>query len=437
MISLPNAAQFSIDILFTVVIVALLTYATFYYITAFGTLLLHKHAPAARRLSRFPSVSVIVPMHNEETIVASTLQAISMTDYPSSKLEVIVVDDASTDDTARLLDRYVGSFPFSFKVLHRDSRLGRGKAGAVNDGILASAGDVVVIFDGDHRPEPQCIRLLVARLEESGPTVGAVQGRTVYINEDENFITKVVAKVRDAGFMVYLEASAAFGLPIYAAGSTTAFRREVFRDVGLFTEGCVTEDTDLSTRLYLHGLRVIPEVSAKSYEEAVNKFSAIRTRTYRWARGHDGVFFKYWREVLRSKYLSRNDKLYLELYLAYYAIPALTMIGMAIYGVSFFVPLHAFLIDWPGYSWLAFSVFYFAYCFLAIPAFYAVGLYLTKRPFRDLFFIGFHILNAFIDVWVCTKALVDEVVGREYVWAKTPRSGVITKKEPMDWLTQT
>jgi 1,2-diacylglycerol 3-beta-glucosyltransferase len=437
LISLQGAAQLSIDVLFTVVIVALLTYATFYYATAFGTLLLHKQAKPARLLSHFPSVSVIFPMHNEERIVASTLQAVSMTDYPSSKLEVIVVDDASTDGTAMLLDGLVGSFPFSFKVIHRDSSLGRGKAGAVNDGILASAGDVVVIFDGDHRPEPQCIRRLVSRLEESGPMVGAVQGRTVYINEDENFITKVVAKVRDAGFMVYLEASAAFGLPIYAAGSTTAFRREVFREVGLFTEGCVTEDTDLSTRLYLHGLRVIPEVDAKSYEEAVNKFSAIRTRTYRWARGHDGVFFKYWRGVLRSEYLSRKDKLYLELYLAYYAIPALTMMGIGIYAVSFFVPLDAFLIDWPGYSWLAFSVFYFAYCFLAIPVFYAVGLYLTKRPLRDLSFIAFHILNAFVDVWVCSKALVDEVLGREYVWAKTPRSGVITKKEPMDWLTQT
>jgi cellulose synthase/poly-beta-1,6-N-acetylglucosamine synthase-like glycosyltransferase len=437
LISLAGAAQFSIDLLFTTVILALLIYATFYYLTAFGTLLLHKPESAARPLSNYPSVSVIIPMHNEELTVASTLQAVSMADYPSSKLEVIVVDDASTDDTASLLDGLVGSFPFSFKVIHRDSKLGRGKAGAVNDGILASAGDVVVMFDGDHRPEPQCIRLLVARLEESGPKVGAVQGRTVYINEDENFITKVVSKVRDAGFMVYLEAAAAFGLPIYVAGSTTAFRREVFREVGLFTEGCITEDTDLSTRLYLRGLRVIPEIEAKSYEEAVNKFSAIRTRTYRWSRGHDGVLFKYWKEVLKSEYLPRKDKLYLELYLAYYAIPALTLMGIGIFALSFFIPLHAFFIDWSGSSWLVFSVFYFAYCFLAIPAFYAVGLYLAKRPYRDLLYIVFHIVNAFIDLWVCTKALVDETLGRKYVWVKTPRSGVITKKEPMDWLTQT
>ncbi len=426
-LTVGGVLQWIIDLLFTVSMLTIMAYATLYWTEAIAGRFGRQKIPVMTKMTgEHPTVSIMFPMHNEGPVVASTLETTLKINYPMDKIEIIAIDDNSTDNTGLLLDEYARKYPNIITVIHRGADKKRGKPAALNDALKVARGEVMVIFDADHKPEPDSVRLLVNRLMSSGPEVGAIQGRTSYINENENMMTKVISKDRDAGLFCYLKALDVLNLPIYAAGSTIAIRREVFSRVGLWDDQSVTEDTEFSTRMYLNGYKIKSEPMARSFEEAVNNFSALRKRTYRWARGHDNVLFRYLWKVLRSKYFTRVQKIYMMLHLFFYAAPTVTMMGMALYCISFAMPLNAFFISWAFNDWIIFTVFYFVYCFFSIFAFYGVGLKLAGKKVRDMWTFFIYILLAFVNVWVCTKAFLDEVVGKEYVWAKTPRSGVST-----------
>ncbi len=419
------ASSFLIDLFFTFSLVTLVIYASLYYIMSFGALK-RKKGILPPLLTDYPSVSIIIPMHNEELVVPTTMEALSLIDYPNLKAEIIIVEDRSTDNTPELLKKYVNNFPFKLKIIYREENQRMGKAAALNDGINASVGDVLVFFDADHKPDVNCVKLLAFKLVNSGPKVAAVQGVTHYLNENENICTKIVALNRDPGFAVYLEA----GKCLFVAGSTLAIKREVLNKVGLFNENSVTEDTDLSVRLYLNGFKIVSESSAFSLEEAVNNFKAMRTRTYRWSRGHDRVLLDYWKKVLESK-LPKASKIYLEFYLAYFLIPVVTFFSGILFLLSILLvfPMKAFFINWTTIPWLIFSIFYFLYCFLSIPTFYWVGIKLTGRRLRGIFVFLFDVLYAFVNIWVCTRAFFDELFKRKYLWVKTPRSETFYKNK--------
>jgi cellulose synthase/poly-beta-1,6-N-acetylglucosamine synthase-like glycosyltransferase len=111
--------------------------------------------------------------------------------YPESKLEVIVIDDASTDNTGKIAEEYAKSSR-NIKVLYRDKTIGRkGKAAALNAALKQATGEIVLCFDADYLPNKNIVEKLVEKF--SDPKVGAVQGRPVVINEPLNVVTRLVA----------------------------------------------------------------------------------------------------------------------------------------------------------------------------------------------------------------------------------------------------
>ncbi|MHC1586636.1 MAG: hypothetical protein ACXQTV_03735, partial [Candidatus Hecatellaceae archaeon] len=116
------------------------------------------------------------------------------------------------------------------------------------------------------------------------------------------------------------------------------------------------------------------------------------------------------------------------IFLAYYTIPTIILVGMILYGLSFVYPLRAFLINWTLESWLIFTLYYLIFTLSSILTMMAVGMILRRRSLKDLWVYGYMILIAPMNIIICTKALLDLALKRPYVWAKTPRSGVITAR---------
>ena len=94
-----------------------------------------------------PAVTILIPAHNEEKVIGRLLQRIVELTYPKDKLQVVVINDASTDQTGAIAEDYGKIYPF-MEVLNRDkSNGGKGKSSAMNDGFRKSTGDIVLCFD--------------------------------------------------------------------------------------------------------------------------------------------------------------------------------------------------------------------------------------------------------------------------------------------------
>ena len=136
-----------------------------------------------------PSISIIVPVKDEEKVVERLLNALAEIAYPSDKLEVIIVEDCSTDDSFNICRRFAQNSNLNLKIFHRE--LCNGKPSALNFGVKHAKGDIIGILDADSIPAPDILLNLTKYFED--PEVAAVQGRTSSINFGQNMLTKFIS----------------------------------------------------------------------------------------------------------------------------------------------------------------------------------------------------------------------------------------------------
>jgi cellulose synthase/poly-beta-1,6-N-acetylglucosamine synthase-like glycosyltransferase len=272
-----------------------------------------------------PTVSILIPARDEEKVIGRLLQRMTELTYPRDKLQVITIDDASSDSTGQIAEEVSKRYSF-IEVLHRDiENGGKGKASAMNSGLERSTGEIVLCFDADYYPQRDIVEKLAK--EFADPAVGAVQGRPVVLNEAQNVVTRLVTLERIGGYRVDQEARDNLGLIPQFGGTVGGFRRSVLEKIGGFDESMLTEDTDLTFQVYLEGFKVRYVGDAECYEEAVDNWRAYWRQRHRWARGHMQVCFKHTSRVLRSKKLNTKEKIDGLLLLHVYFMPVLTLIS--------------------------------------------------------------------------------------------------------------
>jgi 1,2-diacylglycerol 3-beta-glucosyltransferase len=358
-----------------------------------------------------PNVSVLVACHNEELVVQSLVRGLAALHYPRARLEIILVDDGSTDRTGELLDRLTAG-QRHMTVLHRPAGAGGGKSGALNAGLALARGDVLVVFDADHIPRRDAVNRLARHFQD--PRVGAVQGRCVVRNSVQSRLARSVAIDYFSGYLVNeYGRQALFGLPAYG-GANCAVRATTLRRLGGWNPDTVTEDTDLTLRIVLLGERVVYDISAVDTEEGATTLRRFVRQRYRWARGHQQVWRDYRWSVWRSRHLSLLGKLETTMFLLVYHVPVLcaatlVLTALRVFGVGPHVTVFELL---P----LAALMFAGPFCELA------VGLLVGRAPRRAAWSIAWMTPIFVVFMVVCAKAWVDGVLGRPYTWVKTSRS---------------
>jgi len=221
-----------------------------------------------------PTVSILIPAHNEERVIGRLLQRLTELLYPKDKTQVIVIDDASTDSTGKIADEYSEKYSY-ITALHRNKREGgRGKAPALNAGFKCSHGEIIICFDADYYPQRDILEKLTR--EFADPKVGAVQGRVMVLNEPQNVVTRLVALERIGGYRIDQEARDSLGLIPQFGGTVGGFRRSLLEQLGGWDESVLAEDTDLTFSVYLKGYKVRYVNDAESYEEAVENWHDYR-----------------------------------------------------------------------------------------------------------------------------------------------------------------
>lgn len=357
-----------------------------------------------------PDVSVVVALKNEISVIAHLLEALDGLEYPSEHLQIILVDDASQDGTGEYLDSHITG---AMRVLHRRAGAGGGKSGALNAAIEHMTGEIVIVFDADHRPANDIIRRHVRHYMD--PTVAAVQGRCRIGNPDEGAIAGAISLEYEAGYLVNeYGRQAIFGLPAYGGANCSVRATSLIRHGG-WNPTSHTEDTDLTMRLVLAGEHIRYDVSAVDVEEAVTTFANYWRQRYRWARGHQKVLRDYWRIAARTPHLTRLQRIETLAFLGIYHTPVVafgaTVLGLAaIFGVVAPESIPGGYIFWP-------------LLFLGPLAELGAAMLLAgvnrRRALGLLWFVPLYALSMLI----ATKAWIDGIFGRRYTWVKTARTG--------------
>jgi len=236
----------------------------------------------------WPFVSIIVPAYNEELTAAATIRHLLEQDYPA--FEIVFVNDGSTDQTYQNVSTAFGQEP-RVRIL---TKLNGGKAAALNEGIAAARGQVLVCIDADTRLLPDAVSKLVKRMlttPPDGKRIGAVAGN-VKVGNERNLLTKWQSIEYTTAQNFDRRAFDLVNGITVVPGAIGAFRKEAIAAAGGFTSDTLAEDCDLTIRIIRAGFRVVNCTDAIALTEAPETLRQFMKQRFRWSFGVMQAFWK-------------------------------------------------------------------------------------------------------------------------------------------------
>ncbi|MEU1749160.1 bifunctional polysaccharide deacetylase/glycosyltransferase family 2 protein [Micromonospora arida] len=273
-------------------------------------------------------VSVIVPAYNEKEGIAAAVRSLAGGDHPGG-IEVIVVDDGSTDGTADIVEAL--RLP-NVRVVRKPNG---GKPSALNTGVAFARHDLLVLVDGDTIFEPDSVRRLVQPFAD--PRVGAVAGN-VKVGNRRSLIAKWQHIEYVIGFNLDRRLYETLRCMPTVPGAIGGFRREALRYAGGMTDDTLAEDTDITIALGRAGWKIVYEETARAWTEAPTSIGQLWKQRYRWSYGTMQALWKHRRSVLdrgASGRFTRRCLFFVSLFGVLLPLLAPVIDLMALYGLFF------------------------------------------------------------------------------------------------------
>lgn len=239
----------------------------------------------------FPSISIIVPAFNEGITLRGCLESLTELNYPN--YGIILIDDGSTDGTLEEAKRFESS---GVKVIHQENQ---GKPAALNNGIKAAKGEIVLTVDADTTIEKDSLQKIAARFA-SDNRIGAVAGNVKVVPEP-SLLNIIQGTEYTVGINLGRKAQSILGCVMIVPGPIAALKREAVEKVGFFADDTFAEDFDITMRILKAGYRVEYEDNAMSYTDAPKGIEDFMKQRRRWYRGMMQVLDKH-----RDMYLNRK-----------------------------------------------------------------------------------------------------------------------------------
>lgn len=282
--------------------------------TKYQKRLLKKHPPVINENYK-PFVTIMIPAHNEEYVIANTVENVLQLDYPN--FEIIVIDDRSSDNTDAVIRKLEEKYE-KVTAFVRDKNAFPGKSAVLNDAFKIARGDAVLVFDADATVEPDFLNKLIPLLEPAD--VGAVQARKIIRNKDFNFLTRCQNNeyTMDTNFQVGRDAVKG---AVELRGNGELIKREALLDINGWNNYTITDDLDMSTRLHIKGwdIRFCPDACV--YEEGIIYIFPLFRQRRRWLEGTIRRYLEYFAEAMRSKKMSLRARLDMAIYITQFIMP--------------------------------------------------------------------------------------------------------------------
>jgi len=370
-------------------------------------------------VDEYPIVSVLIPAHNEEMVIGRTVDSMAKLDYPKDRLEIIVINDSSTDKTGKILAEKQEKYS-NLTVVTITPPLGaKGKSNALNQGLKASRGKYIVVYDADNTPERAAVRRLTEAIMRD-PDLGAVVGKFRTRNRDTNLLTRFI-NIETLNFQWIVQAGrgSLFGLTTIT-GTNFIVRRDLLEKLGGWNLKALTEDTELTVRIYEQGYRIAWLPEAVTWEQEPEKIGVwVRQRT-RWARGNMWIIYYYMRNILsiKNKRIGGDIVYFFFTYAIFFFSVVISdvifILGSA--GVVKVTLMGPFQMIWV----LAYALFIFE-TFISVSFERGEGT-LSNLLIISLMYFTYCQLWLFVVLRSTWVSLKDKLTGKNFYWYKTERS---------------
>jgi hyaluronan synthase len=194
----------------------------------FRTLLWFRYRiPPLANTTNAPTMTVIIPAYNEGAMVARSIESVARARYPSDRLEILAIDDGSSDDTWSHIQRVATAFPDLVTPLRFDCN--RGKRAALEAGFRRGCGEVMVTIDSDSVIEPDTLLAMAGAFRD--PRVGAVAGKVSVFNREDGLIPRMLKVRFTLSFDFVRAVQSTYGTVYCCPGALAGYRTSVVRKV--------------------------------------------------------------------------------------------------------------------------------------------------------------------------------------------------------------
>jgi cellulose synthase/poly-beta-1,6-N-acetylglucosamine synthase-like glycosyltransferase len=414
--------EVDLSLLFVIAVILIwFTIAYQFILTVFGYINYVHSIKEKRELDNrsfdYPSCSILIPAHNEEKVIAATIESMLKLEYPKEKLRIIVINDGSKDATKSIIEQYI----------EKDSRVqlfdipkgegGKGKSRTLNLGIKQATGDVIAIYDADNTPDKDSLRYLVAQLLLH-KELGAVIGKFRTVNKNATLLTRFI-NIETLSFQSMLQAGRwqMHGISTLP-GTNFVMWHHLIKKLGGWDEEALTEDSELSIRIYEEGYKIKFIPYAITYEQEPQQWGIWIKQRMRWVRGNNYVVKKFWKEIphFKSKRMAFDLLYTLSLYYIFF-------VAVVFSDILFLVSLFQLVaISLPGpytFVWVTSLILFLFELFLSIS--YDGEDTLTNLAIIILMYFTYSQLW----IYVVIKSVYQDLIKKEKrIWDKTVRFDV-------------
>lgn len=263
-------------------------------------------------LEHYPSVTIIVPAHNEEVVIAQTTRAILDLNYPAEKVELLIYADNCGDQTARRAQAVLQMIKYKHRNARVIERHGQGgKAGVLNDALKVAKGEYIAVYDADAMPEKNALYFLVRKGLENPLKYVAVFGRNKTRNAKQNFLTRcinqeivVIQRIQHCAIWHLFKIGR---IP----GTNFIIKREYVKSIGGWENGALTEDTDISFKIMQSGKLIALAYNSEAFQQEPEQLRDYYFQRLRWAKGNYQVVLKNFRHLFdRSNWRVKLETFY-------------------------------------------------------------------------------------------------------------------------------
>ncbi|MGX9755257.1 glycosyltransferase [Clostridioides difficile] len=254
-----------------------------------------------KKIDRYPIVSILVPAHNEAKVIGRTVESLLLLNYPKDKMELIVINDNSSDNSREILESIKSKYKnYNFTIINTDSITGgKGKSNALNIGYKISKGEFIAVYDADNTPDRDALRYLIQTIVLDNE-LGAVIGKFRTRNKSKNLLTKFI-NIETLSFQWMSQAGRWQLLNLCTIpGTNFILRKSIIEEIGGWDSKAIAEDTEISFRIYKLGykIKLVPQsITWEQEPETIKVWIKQRTR---WAKGNIYVLMKYIKNIFKQ-----------------------------------------------------------------------------------------------------------------------------------------
>ena len=235
--------------------------------------------------ARYPSVSMLVPCFNEEKTLAGTIDSLLAMEYPKEKLEIVIIDDGSTDRTAEIAKRYEQAChapDYSGAVVSFLQKQNGGKYTALNLGIERSHGEIIGCLDADSFAAPDALMEAVKMFGNDPTAMAITPAMQVY---KPRTMLELMQSVEYTFGIFYKKMFDNLSAINVLPGPFSMYKREVFDKIGMFKHAHNTEDMEIAFRMHANNLRIVNAHTAYVYTTVPNTVRSLLKQRTRWSQG--------------------------------------------------------------------------------------------------------------------------------------------------------